>query len=366
MKKILLLGNSKLTIFGFRGELIEQLIEKKYEVVTVFPNGPFGEGEKVSKEYGCKFVQIEIDRRGTNPIGDLKLLKNYISIIKKEKPNIVLAFTAKCDIYGGIACRLLKIPFVPNITGLGKGLTEGKLTKLITKNLYKFAIKKSKCVFFQNEGDKEFFINNKIKFKKSIVLPGSGVNIDKFKVLDYPNDDIIRFIYVARIMKVKGIDEYLGAATEIKKKYKNTEFHICGFYEEDYKDIIEKKQKDNTIIYHGLVDDVKLFEKDCHCIVLPSYHPEGISNVLLEAAALGRAIITTNRIGCKETVDNGVSGYLINEKDTNDLINKMTTFIELNNKEKKEMGLSGRKKIEKEFDRNIVVNKYLMIISEEN
>ncbi len=364
-KKVLFLGNSKLTVFGFRGEIIEELIKNGYNVYVSFPNGPFGDGEKISKEYGCKFIETEMSRRGTNPIKDLKLLKKYISIIKDIKPDIVLAFTVKCDIYGGIACRKLKIPFIPNITGLGKGLTEGKLTKFITKILYRISLKDSKCVFFQNDSDKQFFIDNKIKFKKSVVLPGSGVNLEKFKPLKYPSDKVIRFIYVARIMKAKGIEEYLEAARVIKKKYSNVEFHICGYCEEDYKNIIEEEQQKENIIYHGLVNEVSEYEKDCHCVVLPSYHPEGISNVLLEAAALARPIITTNRVGCKETVDNNITGFLVKERNSKDLISKIEKFIKKSNNEKKEMGLKGRKKIEKEFDRNIVVEEYITKIEEE-
>ena len=360
--KILILGNSKLTVFGFRGELIERLVKEKNEVYVSFPNGPFGEGDEISKEYKCHFIETEISRRGTNPIDDLKLLRNYKKIIKEINPDVVLAFTVKCDIYGGLACRMLKVPFMPNITGLGKGLTEGKLTKIITRFLYKISIKKSKCVFFQNESDKQFFIDNKIKFQKSIVLPGSGVNLEKFKPLEYPNDKKIIFTYIARVMKAKGIDEFLEAARTIRKDNKNIEFHICGYCEEDYKDIIEKEVKKKNIIYHGLVEDVSKYEKMSHCIVLPSFHPEGISNVLLEAAASARPIITTNRVGCKETVDNNKTGYLIKEKDSKDLIDKMNLFIKLSNDERKKMGLLGRNKIEKEFDRNIVIDKYMMEI----
>lgn len=186
----------------------------------------------------------------------------------------------------------------------------------------------------------------------------------KYKPLKYPNDNIIRFIYIARIMKAKGIDEYLEAARYISKKYNNVEFHVCGYCEENYQNIIEKEQKNNVIIYHGLVEDVIQYERNCHCVVLPSYHPEGISNVLLEAAALARPIITTNRIGCKETVDDGINGYLINEKNSKDLIDKMIKFMKLTYSEKKEMGLKGRKKVEKEFDRNVVINEYLKICEE--
>ena len=359
-KKVLFLGNSKLTVFGFRGEIIEELIKNNYDVVVIFPNGPFGEGQKEAEKYGCKFIELKMSRRGKNPFEDLKLLRNYINIFKEENPDIVCAFTVKCDVYGGLACRILKIPFIPNITGLGKGLVEGNITKFITKTLYKLSIKKAKCVFFQNEGDKKFFVDNNIKYYKGIILPGSGVNLKKFSPIKYPNEnEPIRFIYVARIMKAKGIEEYLKAAEIIKIKYPNTEFHICGFCEEDYKSIIDEKIQRNEIIYHGLVDDVKKYEKTCHCVVLPSYHPEGISNVLLEAAANARPIITTNRIGCKECVIDEVSGYLINEKNVQDLVDKMEKFILLPYTTKVSFGLNGRKHIEDCFDRNIVIKNYL-------
>ena len=295
-RRILILGNSHLVVFKFRGELIERLVAENYDVTVCFPNGPFGEGKKTAKDYGCKFIENHIDRRGTNPISDLAIIKDYISIIKNIKPDVVLAFTVKPDIYGGIACRILGVPFIPNITGLGKGLDEGGIIQKITILLYKIAIKKAKCVYFQNEDDKAFFDNHGMKYKKGIVLPGSGVNISKFQPLSYPNEnEPIRFIYVARVMKAKGIEQFFAAAHEIKKKYATTEFHICGYCEENYTEILNEKVKAGEIIYHGMVDDVKKYEKVCHAVVLPSFHPEGISNVLLEGAAIARPLITTDQ-----------------------------------------------------------------------
>lgn len=359
-KKVLILGNSHLTVFGFRGELIEQLAKDGYEVTVAFPNGPFGNGESTAREYNCNFIEVDINRRGTNPFQDLNLIRKYIKLIKKIKPAVVLAYTVKCDIYGGIACRLLKVPFIPNITGLGKGLAEGNITKKITIMLYKIAIKNAVCVFFQNEQDKQFFIDNKINFTKGIVLPGSGVNLEKFKPLEYPEDDKkIRFTYIARVMKAKGIEEFLAAARTIKEKNYNVEFHVCGYCEEDYENKIKEAEKDNVIVYNGLVKNVIEQEEKSHCIVLPTFHPEGISNVLLEAAASARPIITTNRAGCRETVDDGKTGFLVKERDYVDLVDKMILFIEMNNNERKKMGLEGRKKIEKEFDRKIVVDAYM-------
>jgi galacturonosyltransferase len=207
-----------------------------------------------------------------------------------------------------------------------------------------------------------FFEDYKIISAKVGLLPGSGVNLEKYQPLPYPEDDKIIFTYIARVMKTKGIDEFLAAAETIKKEYSNVEFHICGYYEDDYKDIIEQAQKQGTIVYHGMVNDVRPYEEISHCIVLPTYHPEGISNVLLEAAACARPIITTNRPGCKEVVDDGINGYLVKEKDSQDLIRKMRQFMELSWEARRDMGLAGRSKVEKEFDRQIVVEKYLEYI----
>lgn len=359
-KNILILGNSYLVVFKFRGELIKKLISDGHKVTVCFPNGPFGEGEKTSKDYGCTFIENKMDRRGTNPLKDFLIIKEYFSIIKKVNPDVVLTYTVKPDVYGGIVCRCLNVPFIPNITGLGKGLDEGGMIQKITIFLYKIAIKKAACVFFQNSSDKKFFDDNNIYYKKGTILPGSGVNLNLFQILPFPpKNDPIRFLYVARVMKAKGIEQYFTAAHTIKKTYPDVEFHVCGFCEEDYKTILEKKVNSGEIIYHGLVDDVRQYEKKCHCIVLPSFHPEGISNVLLEGAASGRPLITTDHAGCKETVENNKTGFIVTQRSSEDLIEKMIKFIEMPYQEKIEMGLNGRLKIEKEFNRDIVVDKYL-------
>lgn len=359
-KRVLILGNSHLVVFKFRGELIERLVSKGYDVTVCFPNGPFGEGEDTARQYGCHFIENKIERRGTNPLKDVHIIIDYINIIRKTNPDVVLAYTVKPDVYGGIVCRLKSTPFIPNITGLGKGLDEKGVIQKITIALYKFAIKNAKCVFFQNDNDRKFFDENNIKYLKGRTLPGSGVNLEKFKPLPYPKcEDPIRFIYVARVMKAKGIEQFLEAVHEIKKIYPDVEFHICGYCEEDYKSEIEAKVADGEVIYHGLVDDVRVYEKECHCVVLPSFHPEGISNVLLEGAACARPLITTDHPGCKETVTDNITGYIVKQKDSKDLTDKMLRFIELSYTDKVAMGKAGRKKIEQEFDREIVVNTYI-------
>lgn len=355
--KVLFWGSSRVCVYGFRGELIERLKNEGYEVVVSFPNGPYGEGEEISKQYGCKFIETQIERRGKNPAHDLALLYQYIKIIKGEKPNYVLGYTVKCDIYGGIACRLTGTPFIANITGLGKGLAEGGATEFITKNLYKIAMKKAKCVFFQNKQDKGYFDRNNIRYKKARVIPGSGVNVSRFSGIPYPADGKTVFTYMSRVMKAKGIDQFLDAAHKLYSD--KVEFHIFGYCEEDYKGILEKEQEKGIITYHGFVGDVTEAIKMSHCIVSPSFHPEGISNVLLEAAASARPIITTDNVGCKETVNDGMTGYIVKQRDSDDLIEKMKTFLKLSYEQKKEMGVNGRQWIMKKFDRNIVVDAYI-------
>lgn len=355
MTRILILANNDLGLYKFRKELLQELV-KQYEVYISLPDGKF-----VSNltNLGCKFINTPINRRGTNPITDLKLFLRYIKILKKINPDVVLTYTIKPNIYGGIACRLLKTPYISNITGLGTALENKGLLQKIIVHLYKISLRKAKCVFFQNTENQQFFIDNNISVGKGRLIPGSGVNLEHFQVLDYPASDTIEFAFISRIMKEKGIEQYLEAAEYIKNKYPNTRFHICGFCEEDYQDILEEMQSKGIIVYQGVLDDVREILKITHCTVHPTYYPEGMSNVLLESAACGRPVITTDRSGCREIVDDGVNGYLAKPKDTLDLIKKIEQFIALDFDKKKKMGLAGRKKVEKEFDRQIVVNAYM-------
>ena len=192
------------------------------------------------------------------------------------------------------------------------------------------------------------------------LLPGSGVNLEQYQAIEYPNDETIEFVFVARLMKEKGIEQYLEAASYIRRKYDNTRFHICGACEEDYKERIEQLQNDGIVIYHGVVKDMLSIYKNVHCTVHPTYYPEGLSNVLLESSACARPIITTDRSGCREVIDDGVNGFIVKQRDSEDLIKQIEKFLTLSNEERKLMGRRGRAKVEKEFDRNIVVRKYLM------
>lgn len=354
--KILVLANFGMGLYNFRKELIEELIKQNHEVFISLPNDEYV--PKLEK-LGCKFIDTPISRRGTNPITDFKLLLNYKKIIKNVQPDIVLTYTIKPNIYGGLACRLSNVPIIANVTGLGTAVENGGFLQKITLTLYKGSLKNANAVFFQNKENKELFIKKKIVKTNYKVIPGSGVNLTDYSLLEYPPEDNINFLFISRIMKEKGIDQYLDAATYIKGKYQNTVFHIVGFCEEAYEEKLEDMKKKEIIKYHGQQIDVREFYKITHCTIHPTYYPEGMSNVLLESAASGRPIITTNRSGCKEIVNNDVNGYIIEQKSSQDLIEKIERFIKLDYKSKKEMGLAGRKKVKMEFDREIVINTYI-------
>lgn len=359
--KILILANNDLGLYSFRKELIERLIELDKEVYISLP-----QGEKVEEleKIGCKYIETEVDRRGTNPIKDLKLLLKYLKIIKNTQPDFVFTYTIKPNIYGGIACRITKTKQIANITGLGTALENKGILQKIAVVLHRIALKKVKCCFAQNQANLEFLQKQKIARNKLKLIPGSGVNLDRFKLLDYPKEsEPIEFLFISRIMKEKGIDQYLETAEYIKSKYNNTKFHILGFCEQEYNEKLNELQYKNIIEYHGRQDNITPFMQKASCVIHPTYYPEGMSNVLLEACASGRPIITTNRAGCREIVDDGVNGYVIKEKDSKDLIEKVEKFINLSNEEKKQMGLAGRRKVENEFDRKIVINAYIKEIN---
>ena len=360
--KITFIGNSDVSICNYRHELITKLLEEGHEVSIISPYGPMYD-ELIAE--GCKLYKTELDRHGTNPVKDLKLIRQYKKILKEISPDYVFTYTIKPNIYGAIACRSLGIPCVANITGLGTAVENGGLIQKITVMLYRYAFKKIQTVFFQNEENMQFFIDRKLYTDKHKLLPGSGVNLTRFTPYEYPSDETVEFVFISRLMKEKGIDQYLEAAEYIKKKYPNTKFHVCGFCEDEYKDRMDALTSGDTVIYHGMVKNIETVLENVHCTVHPTYYPEGLSNVLLESCACARPIITTDRAGCREVVVDGVNGFVVKQKDSQDLIEKIEKFLSLSHEEKRAMGLAGREKVEKEFDRNIVIRAYLNEIKAE-
>lgn len=354
--KIALIGNSDLSIYNYRYELVEKLIKDGHSVSVITPNGNL-----ISDlvKMGCEYYETELDRHGTNPVKDLKLLNTYKRILKEIHPDYVFSYTIKPNIYGAMACKKLGIPCICNITGLGTAVENKGIMQMITVMLYRLAFKKVQTIFFQNADNMQFFVDKKLFVDKHKLLPGSGVNLTRFIPYEYPSDKTVEFVFISRLMKEKGIDQYLEAAEYIKGKYPHTRFHICGFCEKEYEDKMQTLGKNDTVIYHGMVKDIATVLKDVHCTVHPTYYPEGLSNVLLESCACARPIITTDRAGCREVVEDGINGYIVKQQDAQDLIEKIEKFLSLSNAEQKQLGLNGRRKVEREFDRNIVIEAYL-------
>ncbi|MCD4711903.1 MAG: glycosyltransferase family 4 protein [Clostridiales bacterium] len=355
MGKILILANNDIGLYKFRKELIEELLKDNHVFISL-PNGEF---VKELVNLGCEFIDTNIDRRGINPITDLRLMFEYKKILNRVKPDVVLSYTIKPNVYGGMMCRLTKTPYIANITGLGTAVENGGVLQSITIFLYKLALKNASCVFFQNKENAEFINSKGIIKGKQKIIPGSGVNLDHYELLDYPEDDTINFLFISRVMKQKGVDQYLDAAKHIREKHHNTQFHILGFCEESYEEKLKYLHENGVVKYHGMQSDVRKFHQISHCTIHPTYYPEGISNVLLESAACGRPVITTNRSGCREIVDDGINGYIVEKQNSQDLIEKVEKFLKLSYEEKKVMGLAGRVKVEREFDRQIVIEAYI-------
>ena len=355
--RILVLANNDVGLYQFRRELLSEMIGRGHEVYISLPDG-----ELVSplREMGCHFIDTPIDRRGINPATDLKLFSAYRRLLREIKPDLVVTYTIKPNIYGGISCRLSKIPYAANITGLGTAFQKkGALRTLVTL-MYRTALKKSKTVFFENAGNMQTLQGERIvRREQCCLLSGAGVNLDHYQPAEYPTDDPpVRFLFIGRVMREKGIDELFGAMERLHAENIHCVLDVLGNYEEDYAEAIERYTAAGWLRYHGYQKDVRPFIVDSHCFVLPSYH-EGMANTNLECAATARPIITSNIHGCKEAVIDGESGFLCEPKNADSLYEAMKRFSALSADERRKMGLRGREHMEQTFDKKIVVGNTL-------
>jgi glycosyltransferase involved in cell wall biosynthesis len=360
-RKVLILTNYIAGLHWFRRELVERLINERYDVAISAPKDSKSNAENYFLSLGCSLIETNIERRGKNPLKDISLFLNYLKIIHSQKPDVVLTYTIKPNVFGGLACRIMGVPYISNVTGLGTSIENRGLLSKISLFLYKSGLTGAKKVFFQNDSIKDFMVkNNIVKKENATVIPGSGVNTENHFFEDYPDDtNALNFLFIGRIMKDKGVNELLEAAKIIKNEFPETKFHFVGEKEKDYDDsVFDEMVKTGMIIYHGRQEDVHPLIKDCHAIVIPSYH-EGMCNVLLEAASTGRPVLASKVPGCMETFDEGVSGLGFQAKSVESLVEAIRKFIEIPYENKKQMGFKGRNKMEKEFDRNIVVKAYM-------
>lgn len=354
MKKILILVNDVTTIVQFRTELVKALVTAGNKV---FVSVPKSERNTEIEALGATVIETNASRHGTNPIEDFNLFLSYIKLLKEQKPDVVLTYTVKPNSYGGMACRQLKVPYMANVTGLGVIEDEGLLQKLML-TLYKVGCRKAKCVFFQNKSNLEFFQQRNIVGDNVQLLPGSGVNIEKFSYLDYPQDGKINIVFVGRIIKDKGVFE-LSEVAEHYANNKNVQFTIVGDVEYGSENPFSGMSNVTCVGFHK---DVRPFLKDAHAVILPSYH-EGMANVLLEGAASGRPILASDIPGCKETFDEGITGFGFEAKNVDSIKCAVDKFLSLSYEQKCEMGKKGREKMEKQFNRNIIIDKYINMIN---
>jgi galacturonosyltransferase len=351
--KILIITNHSYMLYRFRRELIAEL-QKAHEVILSMP---FVGHEEDFQAMGLRCINTDVDRRGINPKTDLKLIKAYRKLLKTERPDMVITYSIKPNIYAGLLCGMMGIPFCANIQGLGTAFQRKGLAEFVTV-LYRAAMKKAKAVFFENEGNAREFIDRKILTRKKItVLPGAGINLERYPLTPYPENDRVHFLYLGRIMKEKGIDELFAAMRRLHSELGDrVVLDLVGFFDDDYEAQVNQLVEDGIAVFHGFQTEPTPYYAASDCVVLPSYH-EGLSNVLLEAAAIGRPVITSDIHGCKEPVDNGVSGLLCRVKDADDLYRKMRQMVDLTPSEREQMGLSARHKVEQEFEKHMVVQK---------
>ncbi len=352
MKKIAILANQSGGLYDFRKDLIAELGKHASVIVAVPHNDRWEELHKLAN----RVIELPVDRRGMNPLHDSKLFHQYRAMLKEVKPDLVLTYTIKPNIYGGLACRMAHIPYAVNITGLGSAIENGGWLKKFVLALYKPALRGAKVVFFENAGNRDTLVaTGVVPNGRDVVLNGAGVNLKDYPYQPYPQEGPVRFLFVGRVMHEKGVDELFAAAKRIKHQYRDgVEFHIVGSFEEAYKPVVDELERTGVAKYHGYQSDMKPFYAMANCLVLPSYH-EGMSNVLLEAAASGRPLITSDIPGCREAVENGASGYLCPTKDADALYDAMRRFAELPENWQAEMGRRGRMRMEQKFSKPAVV-----------
>lgn len=367
---IALLTNNDDDVYCFRKELIEGLIGEGYEMLISCPNGPKFE---LMRDIPFIYDNPDIDRRGTNPIADAKLMYHYWQLFRKHRPAVVLTYTAKPNVYASIAAHWLGIPVINNLTGLGSVVNESGLKQAFIMWLFKLAYQKSACMMFQNATNMQVAIDQGMVKGDYKLIPGSGVNTDRYPLQPYPaggdgkEGEPIVFNYIGRVLHDKGVDDYIEAAKRIKVKYPQTEFNMLGFiepteihYEEDLRVLGEQ----GIVMYRGSQKDIKPWVARAHATIHPSTYGEGMSNVLLESASMGRFIITTNNPGCQETLEHEKTGFIYQGGKVDALVATIERFLAMPNETRQKMGEEGRERVKALFSREFVIKAYKEKINE--
>lgn len=360
MKTVLILGNSSAGLVNFRMQIVKALLEQCRVVVSL----PDDIRTDVLRKAGCIVVKTPIDRRGMNPAADLKLLRAYRELLRNVQPDLVLTYTIKPNVYGGMACQMAHIPYIATVTGLGSAFQKNGPMLQLVKTLYARGIRRASCVFFQNAENEHTFESLGLLHGPHRLVPGSGVDLSEHTPIPYRKADPVRFLYCGRIMREKGVFEFLEAARQLhslnaaEQLSPSVEFALLGDYDENDRAVFEEAARQGVIRLLGFHTDVDRYYGDCSALVLPTYH-EGMSNVLMEASACARPVIATDISGCREIFDEGVTGFGCRPQDAESLVRAMKKFLALGWKEREAMGQAARAKMEREFDRRKVTAAYL-------
>lgn len=363
--RIAIVLNTSWNIYNFRMNFVKALIERGHEVHTIAPKDDF---TGYLTEAGCVHHQVKMDSRGANPIKDLALLFELFFIYRKVKPDIILHYTIKPNIYGTLAAALLRIPVVNNVCGLGTVFLKNNMLAWVAVALYKVSFQFANKVFFQNPDDLELFLNKKLVSPKAVdILPGSGIDLNKFRPLEFKRNEKFTFLLISRLITDKGVLEYVEAVRKLQSSGVNATFQVLGAMDPEHQrgikiKVIQEWISSGTIEYLGTTNNVQEFISKADCIVLPSYR-EGTPRTLLEAASSAKPIITTDVPGCNHVVKDNYNGLLCKIKDSNDLADKMKTMAAFQDETLRTFGRNGRMKMEAEYDESLVLNKYLDALS---
>lgn len=364
--KVALVVNTSWNLYNFRLNLINSLQAKGHEVHTIAPTDAY---TTLLVEHGCQHHKLRMDSRGANPVKDLALIFELYSLYKKVKPDIILHYTIKPNVYGTLAAALAGIPTVNNVCGLGTVFLKKDIVSFVAKILYRISFRFARKIFFQNPDDLALFIGEKLVPETTVdLLPGSGIDLKKFTPAPFTRNSSFTFLLISRLITDKGVLEYVEAVKKLKAEGLNARFQVLGAVDEKHKrgiaqGVIDTWIASGTIEYLGTTEDVRPFIHQADCVVLPSYR-EGTPRVLLEAASISKPIIATDVPGCNQVVEHQVNGFLCNLKDADDLAEKMRTMAHLDDVHLKQFGANGRQKMESHFDETNVIHKYLQTLQE--
>ncbi len=363
--KIAIVLNTSWNIYNFRLGLVRSLINEGHEIIAV---APYDDYSSKLIQIGCRYEKVTMDSRGANPIKDFGLSIELFRIYRRIKPDLILHFTIKPNIYGTLAAKMLGIPSINNVCGLGTVFLNRGIVSFIARMMYKIAFRFPAKVLFQNDQDKKLFIDEKLIAEDiAELIPGSGIDLSKFVPATLPQNKEFTFLLISRLIHDKGIVEYIEAIKILKKRGIKARFQILGAIDEEHRrgipaNIINSWIHNGLIEYLGRVPDVRNYIKNADCIVLPSYR-EGTPRTLLEAAGMARPIVTTNVAGCNNVVKDNYNGFLCSLKDVDDLANKLLKMYNLSIKERQTFGNNGRELVEKSYNENVVINKYQELVN---